>query len=93
LRRESQPLCEDFPSWSNLPEHLNAPRHYPFPDHFDKLYQSHLNHLKLKDMQPKTIEAYARVMRRMGVYFNYEVESLTQDQLVDYFTELLESHS
>jgi len=65
-----------------LPEHLNVPRHYPFPDHFDKLYQSHLNHLKLKDMQPKTIEAYARVMRRMGVYFNYEVESLTQDQLV-----------
>ena len=32
-------------------------------------------------------------MRRMGVYFNYEVESLTQDQLTDYFTELLESHS
>ena len=93
MRRESQPLCEDFPSWSNLPEHLNAPRHYPFPDHFDKLYQSHLNHLKLKGMQPRTIEAYARVMRRMGVYFNYEVESLTQDQLVDYFTELLESHS
>ncbi|MBP9714007.1 MAG: hypothetical protein KBD60_09995 [Sterolibacterium sp.] len=28
--------------------------------HFDRQYQTHLKHLKLKGMQPKTIEAYAR---------------------------------
>jgi hypothetical protein len=29
---------------------------------FDRLYQSHLKHLKLKGLQPKTIEAYARAV-------------------------------
>jgi hypothetical protein len=27
--------------------------------HFDRQYQIHLKHLKLKGLQPKTIEAYA----------------------------------
>ena len=76
-----------------LPEHLNVPRHYPFPDHFDKLYQSHHTHLKLMGMQPKTIEAYGRGMRRIGEYFAYEVEALAQDQLTDCFDELLVTHS
>jgi hypothetical protein len=31
---------------------------------FDRLYQSHLKHLKLKGLQPKTIEACARAIRR-----------------------------
>ena len=26
--------------------------------HFDRHYQTHLKHLKLKGLQPKTIEAY-----------------------------------
>jgi hypothetical protein len=33
---------------------------------FDRLYESHLRHLKLKGMRPKTIEAYSRGIRRMG---------------------------
>lgn len=27
--------------------------------HFDRQYQTHLKHLKLKGLQPKTIDAYA----------------------------------
>ncbi|WP_448873506.1 hypothetical protein [Desulfobulbus propionicus] len=34
--------------------------------HFIKQYQQHLQYLKLGGLQPKTIEAYARAIRRMG---------------------------
>ena len=44
-------------------------------------------------MQPKTIDAYARGMRCIGAYFAYQVNSLSEDQLVEYFTELMASHS
>ena len=64
-----------------------------FPEHFERQYQSHLKHLKLKGLQPKTIDAYARGMRRIGVYFAYQVDALSQDQLVEYFTDLMASHS
>ena len=64
-----------------------------FPEHFERQYQLHLKHLKLKGMQPKTIDAYARGMRRIGKYFSYQVDALSEDQLVDYFTDLMRSHS
>ena len=32
---------------------------------FNKNYTKHLKHLKLAGYQPKTIEAYARALRRM----------------------------
>ena len=32
--------------------------------HFDQQYQTHLKHLKLKGLQPKTIDAYSRAIRR-----------------------------
>ena len=48
---------------ANIQEHLN------FPEHFERQYQSHLKHLKLKGLQPKTIDAYARGRRRIGKYF------------------------
>ena len=60
---------------------------------FDRLYQSHLKHLKLKGLQPKTIEAYARAIRRAGAYFGHRLDALTAAQLTDYFTDLLASHS
>jgi integrase/recombinase XerD len=65
----------------------------PSAQEFDGLYQSHLKHLKLKGLQPKTIEAYARAIRRAGDYFDYQIDALTEAQLTDYFTDLLESHS
>jgi site-specific recombinase XerD len=60
---------------------------------FQKSYQLHLKHLKLKGLQPKTIEAYARAMRRIGAHFNHRVDALTEGQLTEYFTALLQTHS
>jgi len=61
-----------------------------FPTEFNHLYQLHLKHLKLKGLRPKTIDAYSRAIRRIGEYFSYHLDSLTQDQLLDYFHDLLE---
>ena len=60
---------------------------------FNKYYQQHLKYLKLGGLQPKTIDAYSRAIKRIGHYFNYRIDNLTSDQLLDYFSELLESHS
>ena len=60
---------------------------------FDQNYQGHLKHLKLKGLQPKTIDAYARAIRRIGKRFDHQIEELSEQQLTDYFTELLASHS
>ena len=60
---------------------------------FKRHYQTHLKHLKLKGLQPKTIEAYARAIRRIGAYFDYQIDELSEQQLIDYFTDLLGSHS
>ena len=60
---------------------------------FKRYYQAHLNHLKLKGLQPKTIEAYSRTVRRIGAYFDHHIEDLSEQQLADYFTDLLEFHS
>ena len=60
---------------------------------FKKNYQIHLKHLKLKGLQPKTIEAYSRAIRRIGKYFDLQINDLSEQQLIDYFSDLLESHS
>ena len=60
---------------------------------FDQRYQSHLKHLKLKGLQPKTIDAYARAIRRMGDYFDHRLDDLSREQLTDYFSALISSHS
>jgi integrase/recombinase XerD len=60
---------------------------------FKRNYQTHLQHLKLKGLRPKTIEAYSRAIRRIGVYFDHRIEDLSEQQLIDYFTDLLDSHS
>ncbi|MFA5241758.1 MAG: site-specific integrase [Sulfuricella sp.] len=65
----------------------------PAAEHFDRQYQTHLKHLKLKGLQPKTIEAYARAIRRLGGYFSHRIDDLTEAQLTDYFSDLIETHS
>src|ERR1039457_607954 len=60
---------------------------------FNRHYQSHLQHLKLKGLQPKTIEAYSRAIRRVGDYFDHKIDTLTVQQLTDYFSDLVTSHS
>jgi hypothetical protein len=63
------------------------------PSDFDQRYQSHLKHLKLKGLQPKTIDAYARAIRRMGDYFDHQIDNLSSSQLTDYFSDLITTHS
>lgn len=60
---------------------------------FDRSYALHLQHLKLKGLQPKTVEAYSRAIRRIGARFDGRIDQLTEQQLTDYFTELVGSHS
>jgi len=56
-------------------------------------YEKHLQHLKLKGLRPKTIDAYSRAIRRIGGYFNDEINDLSEQQLADYFGNLLSTHS
>lgn len=63
------------------------------PSHFNKLYDKHVSHLKLQGMRHNTIDAYSRAIRRIGEAFDYQLEALTEDQLLDYFSALLQSHS
>ncbi|MCK5581064.1 MAG: site-specific integrase [Candidatus Omnitrophica bacterium] len=65
----------------------------PNDPQFIKNYTKHCKHLKLNGLQPKTIEAYSRSIRRIGNYFDCQLNDLTMDQLLDYFNDLLESHS
>ena len=60
---------------------------------FERSYALHLQHLKLKGLQPKTVEAYSRAIRRVGERFGGRIKHLTEQQLTDYFTELVASHS
>lgn len=60
---------------------------------FDKNYELHQKHLKLKGLQPKTIEAYSRAIRRVGEYFDHQIDDLSEADLMDYFTDLRETHS
>ena len=65
----------------------------PNDPQFINNYTKHCKYLKLKGLRPKTIEAYARAIRRMGNYFDTPIDRLTLDQLLDYFNDLLKSHS
>ena len=60
---------------------------------FERSYASLLKHLRLKGMQPKTIEAYAHGIRRLGERFDWRIGALTDEQLTDHFSQLLQTHS
>jgi integrase/recombinase XerD len=65
----------------------------PIEAKFKQDYQKHLQHLHLKGLQPKTIDAYSRAIRRMGDHFNLSIDDLTEQQLLDYYSKLLTTHS
>lgn len=60
---------------------------------FNSQYDRHLKHLQLKGLQPKTVEAYARAIRRIGAHFNYHLDNLSEGQLLDYCADRLQTHS
>lgn len=59
-------------------------------EQFNHNYSRHCKRLKLHGFQPKTIDAYSRAIRRIGAYFDFQIEALSQDQLLDYFHDLLD---
>ncbi|MCF6254300.1 MAG: site-specific integrase [Thiomicrorhabdus sp.] len=63
------------------------------PQRFNDLYDKQLKHLRLQGLRHKTIDAYSRAIRRMGEAFDYKIEALTEDQLLDHFSSLLQTHS
>lgn len=63
------------------------------PSDFNRQYEAYLKHLRLKGLQPKTIDVYARAIRRIGAYFDHRIDDLSEAQLLEYFTDRLETHS
>lgn len=57
---------------------------------FDTLYQKHLTALKLQGKAAKTIEGYARAVRRIANTLDRCPDDLTADDLKTYFAALLE---
>lgn len=60
---------------------------------FEQRYASHLKHFKLQGLQTKTVDAYARAIRTMGEHFDWQIDTLSADQLTDYFHQRIASHS
>lgn len=60
---------------------------------FNELYQHHLRMLKLQGKSQKTIDAYARAVRRMSEKFDCCPDQLTPEQREQYFSDLVKSHS
>ncbi len=60
---------------------------------FNELYQRHLRMLKLQGKSDKTIDAYARAVRRIKDYFDCCPDLLTLEQRELYFAQLVDSHS
>ena len=60
---------------------------------FDDLYQRHLRMLKLQGKSDKTIDVYARAVRRVTEYFDCCPDQLIPEQLEVYFGRLVDSHS
>ncbi|HIO93390.1 MAG TPA: hypothetical protein EYG68_11195 [Leucothrix mucor] len=44
-------------------------------------------------MRSKTIEAYTHTIRRLRQAFKYKLTALSEDQLLNYFSALLQNHS
>ena len=60
---------------------------------FDSLYQRHLRALKLQGLSAKTIDVYARAVRRVAERFDCCPDRLTVAQLEAHFSALVDSHS
>jgi integrase len=60
---------------------------------FNEFYQRHLRLLKLQGKSQKTIDAYARAVRRISEYFDCCPDQLTLEQREKYFSDLVKSRS
>jgi len=60
---------------------------------FNSLYQRHVSALQRQGKASTTIDVYSRAVRRITEYIDQCPDRLTEDQLKDYFTALIKSHS
>ncbi len=60
---------------------------------FSALYERHQKLLILQGKSPSTVSAYSRAVRRVSGHFDRCPDRLSQEQLEDYFLQLVESHS
>ena len=74
---------------SEVTMHIETPN----DPQFNSFYTKHCKYLKLKGIQLKTVDAYSRAIRRIGAYFDGKLDNLSLNQLLDYFHNLLDSHS
>ncbi len=59
---------------------------------FDSLYQQYVNALHRQGKAASTIDVYARAVRRIAAYYDRCPDHLSQDDLKDYFSALVQSH-
>jgi len=62
-------------------------------DRFEQLYAQHLLALKLQGKRSKTIDGYARAVRRIAGFFNCCPDNLTAADLKSYFAWMVENYS
>lgn len=60
---------------------------------FQSLYRKHVSALRRQGKAERTIDSYARAVRRVAEFWDTCPDSLTQDQLEAYFSSLVETHS
>ena len=62
-------------------------------ERFDQLYAKHLQALKLQGKRSKTIDGYARAVRRITGFFNRCPDNLSATELKTYFAWMVENYS
>ena len=72
--------------WSN-PMNTSQQQRYNY------LYEQHLTNLRLQGKRPSTIDGYARAVRRITAFFDKSPDSLSIDELKQYFNSLIQTHS
>lgn len=60
---------------------------------FNTFYRKHVNALHRQGMADSTIDGYSRALRRVTAYFDRCPDRLTQADLENYFTHLVQTRS
>ncbi len=69
------------------------PRNPKAQKRFDRLYAEHLRALKLQGYSESTIDVYTWAVRRVCEHFDWVRDKLGEQQLAEYFSELIDFHS
>ena len=78
---------------SFIPLGVNLTMEQHEQERFEQLYAQHLQALKLQGKRGKTIDGYARAVRRIAGYFNRCPDNLTAADLKTYFAWMVENYS